>query len=1052
MPSRSACFRLVPFPATALHALLAGWLAVGALASGPDFRREVLPILSDKCFHCHGPSETGRKAGLRLDTREGAVAVNAKGRAAVVPGRPEDSGLVARILTDDPDDRMPPPESHRELSDSQRETLRQWVAAGAPWGRHWAFEPVVRPPLPVAPWPDRVRNGIDRFVFAGLAAAGLKPAPEADRTTLLRRVSLHLTGLPPTPEELETFLADRSPDAYERQVDRLLASAAYGERMAVEWMDLARFADTYGYQSDVDVDLSPWRDWVIRSFNDNLPYDRFLGWQLAGDLLPGATADQMLATAFNRLHRQTNEGGSIEEEWRAEYVADRVHTFGTAMLGLTLECARCHDHKYDPVSQRDYYGLAAFFNNIDESGLYSHFTQSTPTPAMLLYAPGQEEEHRRLREAVGVAEAALRSEVAAAAGRMDPDAPVGSQDVPAPVAWFPFDEAEGGRSPDRVDPSRAATGVGELVPGAEGRAVAFNGDDAVTCGGVGRFSRNDPFSLAFRLQPGALHARAVVLHGSRAWTDSGSRGYEVVLDQGRVFFGLIHFWPGNAAAIRTRQPLDPAAWTRVTVTYDGSSRAAGMAVYLDGVRADCEVVRDGLTRDIRHRREWGDSDVDGLWLSLGARFRDNGLRGGRLDDLRVFDTDLTPWEARRLAGDAGDPDAGARREQWVRRGDPGVRTAREALRGAREAEDAFVTRVREMMVMREMDGRRPTFVLNRGAYDAPGDAVTPAVPDRILPWPEGAPRNRLGLARWLTDPSNPLTARVAVNRFWKLHFGQGLVSTVEDFGIQGRAPTHPELLDWLAAGFRDGGWDRKALHRLIVTSATYRQDSRADDRLRAIDPDNRLLARGPRHRLAGEVVRDRALAASGLLVGRVGGRSVKPYQPPGVWEESGTGKSYRPDTGAGLYRRSLYTFWRRTAPPPSMLTFDATAREVCTAKRESTATPLQALVLLNDPQYLEAARVLAAGVLRECGDDTGRFVEAVFLRLLGRRPDAAESDVLVRMFDGQEALFATDPSGAEAFLGVGSAPRPADLPAVRLAAATAVASAVLNHDEFVTQR
>ncbi|MFM7103525.1 MAG: DUF1549 domain-containing protein, partial [Verrucomicrobiota bacterium] len=512
----------------------AGMSPVRAAEAEIRFSREVLPILSDACFHCHGPAETGRKAGLRLDLPEGIRRVR-DGRAVVVPGKPEASELVRRLYATDPDEVMPPPDSHRSLTAAQRDVLKRWVAAGAPWGKHWAFETLRETPVPAAGRGVPGRNEVDSFILARLGQEGLEPSAPADRATLLRRASLDLTGLPPTEHDLAEFAADADPLAYERRVERLLASPAYGERMANEWMDLARYADTYGYQADVDRDMSPWRDWVIRAFNGNLPFDQFVTWQVAGDLLPGATRDQVLATAFNRLHRQTNEGGSIEEEWRTEYVADRVHTLGTALLGLTLECSKCHDHKYDPISQRDYYSLFAFFNSIDESGLYSHFTQATPTPTLFLFGEGQEERHRALKRAVAEAEdrlARVRREAAAEAARAGGAT---APELPAPVASFAFDVVEGGKSPDAAS-TNAATGAIELVPGRAGQALKFNGDDAVTCPTAGRFGRNDAFSFGLWLQPAERATRAVVLHCSQAWTDSGSRGYELVLDRGRPFF------------------------------------------------------------------------------------------------------------------------------------------------------------------------------------------------------------------------------------------------------------------------------------------------------------------------------------------------------------------------------------------------------------------------------------------------------------------------------------------------------------------------------------
>jgi hypothetical protein len=1028
-------------------------IVLSASAAPVNFSREVLPLLSDNCFHCHGPSETGRKADLRLDTQDGAFRVK-KGKAVIVAGKPADSELVKRLYTADPDELMPPAESHRTLTATQKETLQRWVAEGAVWGKHWAFESLQPQPVPALKNVAGALNPIDAFVRTRLAQESLTPAAETSRTQLVRRVYFDLTGLPPTPEEIDLFLTDTSPHAYEALIDRVLLLPAYGEHMAQEWMDLARYADTYGFQADVERDLSPWRDWVIRTFNENLPYDQFLTWQLAGDLLPTPTQEQQLATAFNRLHRQTNEGGSIEEEWRTEYVADRVHTMGTAFLGLTLECCRCHDHKYDPISQRDYYSLFAFFNSIDESGLYSHFTQATPTPTLFLYGEGAEAKHQLAKQQLKAAEARLQEVSQAARGRFSDWVKTNAAQAlgtPKPVAAFPLDAIVSNRVESAVGSAKASLSENpELVAGKVGQALKFSGDNSATVEGAGNFKRTDPFSFDLWVQPTTKQERAVVFHFSRAWTDSGSRGYELVLDHGRPTFALIHFWPGNALAVRAQNALPTNEWTRLTVTYDGSSRAGGVALYRNGTPLAIETVRDNLFKDIQHRGEWGDGEAGGIRLTLAARFRDNGFKDGVIDNFQVFDTCLTAQEVARLhsAAALGEPDFAT----YQARADEPYRAALTALKQARDAENELVNPVREIMAMKELPQPRVTHVLKRGAYDAPGDVVTAGTPERILPFPADAPPNRLGLARWMTDPKNPLTARVAVNRIWKQHFGRGLVATVEDFGSQGRAPTHPELLDWLAGRFLDSGWDRKALHKLILLSATYRQSSVTSPELAARDPDNSLLARGPKHRLGAEVIRDHALAASGLLVQKVGGPSVKPYQPAGVWEEAGTGKSYTQDKGEKLYRRSLYTFWRRTAPPPSMLTFDATSREVCTAKRETTSTPLQALVLLNDPQFLEAARMLAEQTIRAHGDNLGARVDAAFRRLTGRLPQPREREILTRLLTEQLDYFKAQPDAAAKYLAIGERARDATLPAEQVAATTVMTSAVMNHDEFVMKR
>ncbi len=1152
-----ACARLGRFRSRPwigwLVVLLAGGCGGLLRADEPakiDFNFQIRPLLSDRCFRCHGPDSAARKAKLRLDTREGTFKPLDDGWAVVTPGNPARSELIRRIFTDDEDDHMPPPDSNLKLSDAEKELLKRWVAEGAEYKSHWAFIPVgkVTPPQPRnAHW---IHNPIDAFVLARLDKENLQPAPTASRETLIRRLAFDLTGLPPTLAEIDAFLADQSPEAYEKVVTRYLNSPAYGERMALDWLDLARFADTYGYQADVDCNLSPWRDWVIKAFNENLPYDQFLTWQLAGDLLPNPTRDQRLATAFNRLHRQTNEGGSIEEEFRIEYASDRVNTVSTAMLGLTMQCARCHDHKFDPIKQRDYYSFSAFFNSIDESGLYSHFTRATPTPTLLLWPDDKAAEAAALKEKISTAEAKLKQTAADGAKEFPAWLTSGGKIVlPPPIAHFAFDTVTNNTTPDSahrtnsaqlVDGPRLITGasISEAArtvqspratqeAGTTNFALQFSGDNEVVCETVPNFKRTDPFSFSLWLKPAVRSDRAVILHQSRAWTDSGSRGLELVLEHGQPFFGLIHFWPGNAMAVRARQALPTNEWSHITVTYDGSSRAAGIQLYLNGARMETDVVRDHLYKDIIHRSQWGDAEVGNIHLQLAGRFRDHGFKDGAIDDLQVFDVALTAPEVKAIGRPDGPltltPPPRQREQQssaighakavqqteastfsgkrqtvlashettrHSRRGNeadatgqtsspsphasadhaqsPGDRTvllayflarqyepyrdAAAELKKLREQQNDLVNDIPEIMVMEEMAHPRPTHRLNRGAYDAPAELVGRDTPEAILPFPKDQPRNRLGLAHWMTERQNPLTARVVVNRIWAMHFGRGLVATPEDFGSQGSLPTHPHLLDWLAGWFMDHGWDVKALHKLIVNSATYQQSSQAPHELVARDPDNSLLARGPKHRLLAEEIRDEALAASGLLNRTLGGPSVKPYQPAGLWEQSGTGKTYTQDHGAKLYRRSLYTFWRRTSPPPSMLTFDAVTREVCTAKRETTATPLQSLVLLNDPQFIEASRVLGERLLKQYPhDETARNRDA-FRALIGRAPDETEARILAQLFAEQTAVFAKDTDGAKRLLTVGESKPDETLPPAESAAMTTLVNAIMNFDEFIVER
>jgi hypothetical protein len=774
-------------------------LAVLVAAAPPvDFGRDVLPILSDKCFHCHGPDPKTRKGDLRLDTPEGALG-KTPGTGAVVPGKSGESELYRRIVSTDPDERMPPSKADRTLSATQIDTLKSWIDQGAAWGKHWAFVPPTRPTPPAVRDPARARSGLDAFVLDRLDREGLTPSPEAPRATLVRRLTLDLTGLPPTPEDVDAFVSDPRPDAYERLVDRLLASPRYGERMALEWLDAARYADSNGYQGDRTRVMWPWRDRLVRALNAGQPFDQFTTEQLAGDLLPQASLEQRIASGFHRNHMLNGEGGRIAEESRVDYVVDRVDTTATVWLGLTLGCARCHDHKYDPFTQTDYYRLYAYFNQMTETGGVD--AGGNANPVLPLYTPAEKADLAK-REA--------------------------------------------------------------RVAGLE-RRLAATRDRAVT------------------------------------------------------------------------------------------------------------------------------SDAD--------------------------------WDRRTAVA------------------------VEESLKKARQDLDAANRKATAVMVM---DDRKPrdTFVLIRGAYDKPGAKVTAGTPATLSPSPAGAPANRLGLAHWLTSPDHPLTARVAVNRVWQQFFGVGLVKTSDDFGVQGEKPSHPELLDWLATEFVRSGWDVKRLHRLIVTSATYRQSSRVPPALAERDPENRLLARGPRYRLPSGTIRDQALAASGLLVERLGGPPVYPYQPPGVWEEMTFGKiKYTPDHGESLYRRSMYTFWRRTVGPTPL--FDSSPRQTCVVKPSRTNTPLHALTVLNDVTYVEASRALAARAMREAGPDPASRLERLFRLAVGRRPADAERAVLAAGLERLRSQYHADPAAAAKFLAVGESKADPSLDAAELAAYAGVAGVVLNLDEVL---
>lgn len=1004
-----------------------------------QFNRDVRPILSEYCFACHGPDEKQRKADLRLDQVESPIA-----NGAIVPGKADASTLVDRIESDNADEVMPPSDTGKELSAKQKQVLTKWIQQGAKYQNHWSFEPIPAVVIPpnVTATKQWVRNPIDQFVALAHQNQGLTHSPESDRATWLRRVTLDLTGLPPSLIELDEFLHDTTANAYEKVVDRLLKSPAYGERMANVWLDVARYADTFGYQSDVAMEVWPWREWVIKAFNRNLPYDQFIVEQIAGDLLPNATQEQRLATTFNRLHRQTNEGGSIPEEFRLTGIADRTTTAGTAFLGLTLECARCHDHKFDPIKTREFYQLSAYFSDIDEFGVYSHFTHSAPTPSLLLYNEELREKHNEAKRAIEQAQQELQSAVAAERKRLLEQSERLAVELPKPRGPALHVALEG-----------SAEGV-------VGKATLCDGDNEVKCDKAPEFGRNSPFSFSLWVHPASEQPRVVVFHQSVAAEDSGFRGLQLTIDSGYPEFSMIHFWPGNALRVRAKVSVPTKAWSHLSVTHDGSGKASGVRLYINGEATDVDVIRDELTRDIKHRSEWGDSNVGKVSLALGARFRDVGLRDGLVDEFNIFDKQLSDAEILSLYRSVQTGDLAAEvvdqnmalEHALLTTTNETIVSAREKLQAARAAENELVTNVREIMTMEHTNYPAPTHVLHRGDYASKREEVRATTPDFVEPI-KAAGEDRLALARWITDPRNPLTARVVVNRFWHLFFGRGIVLTLEDLGSQGTPPSHPELLDYLSRYLIDNKWDLHVLCRHIVLSATYRQASTVDsEQMLERDPENIWLARGPKYRLSAEQLRDTILAASGLLVNTMGGPSVMPYQPEGLWEEAGTGKTYHQSTGDGLYRRSLYTFWRRTSPPPSMLTFDATSRESCTARRELTTTPLQALVFLNDPQFIEAARVMAESLIKTHAAAHDDRWNELFKRLISRAPTVQEREVIKQLYAEQLQYFSQDEARSTELIKVGHRAADKSLTPSDLAATTIVVQTMFAYDETIMSR
>jgi hypothetical protein len=1019
-----------------------------------EFNRDIRPIFSDICYTCHGPAKSTRKASLRLDTEEGAFADRGEYQI-IVPSHPEKSEIIKRLTATDPAKRMPPAKTGKKLTLAQVELVRRWIAQGARWQKHWSLLPPRRLPPPLVKNPSWVRNPIDAFLLARLEQERLSPSPEVERTTLIRRVTLDLTGLPPTPAEVDAFVNDQSPSAYEKVVDRLLASPRYGEHMALRWLDAARYADTNGYQTDGERFMWRWRDWVIEAFNDNMPFDQFTIEQIAGDMLPNPTLEQRIATGFNRNHRGNSEGGVIPEEYAVEYVVDRVDTTSTVWLGLTAGCGRCHDHKYDPLSQKEFYGLFAYFNNVPERGKAIKYGNSPP----MIKAPTREQkaELARLDEKHrGAEEAWARLAPAIAEGQTrwehSPEArqPVEWTLTRGLNAWFPLngtcaDRACGCRSARFVDGRQA------YVPGRAGQAASFDGNRFVDAGNLGDFGFFDKFTLAAWVCADGLVGGTIL---SRMTDEDRGDGYALVLEGGKVHVLLIKRWLDDAIRIETERSLEPGRWHHVVMTYDGSREASGIKVYLDGQEAKLKVNLDDLNQSFKSTEP----------LRIGAGGGPHRRFHGAIADARVFERVLSADEAAIVATAEPVHEIVAVRSEGRNRGQAlklraffldkqapeEIRHAHTLLRILRHERELLWEAIPTTMVMEEMPTPRDTFLLIRGEYDKKGRKVMPGLPAALPPLPKGAPNNRLGLARWLVDPANPLTARVAVNRAWQQFFGTGLVKTVEDLGAQGEWPSHPELLDWLATEFVRNSWDVKSLQRFIVTSAAYRQSSKVSQAILQRDPDNRLLARGPRFRLSAQAIRDQALAVSGLLVERLGGPSVKPYQPPGLWEDL-AGEKYEQDHGDKLYRRSLYTFWKRTVAPPALLAFDAAGREACVVRETRTNTPLQALNLMNDVTYVEAARKLAERLLTQGGATPADRLTLAFRLATGRRPRPAELQVLCASLDRHLAHYRQDRQSALSLLTGGESPPNVRLDVCEVAAYTALGSMVLNLDEVITK-
>lgn len=1011
--------------------LAAAALAVVVPAAVADeeirYNRDIRPILMENCFACHGPDSAARKADLRLDLRENAIEAG-----AVLPDDPENSELLFRIDSEDEFDMMPPPSSHKQLTEEQKETLRRWVAAGAEYEPHWSFIAPERPELPEVSRPEWVRNAIDAFILAGLGDAGLSPMPEADRRTIARRASLDLTGLPPDPEEVERFVNDTDPEAYEAFVDRLLASPRWGEHRARTWLDAARYADTHGLHFDNEREMWSYRDWVIKALNRNMPFDQFTVEQLAGDLIPDRDLDQLIATGFNRCNITTNEGGTILEENLVGYTRDRTETVATVFLGLTAGCAVCHDHKYDPMSQREFYELAAFFNNTTQGALDGNI-RDTP-PIIPVPADGDRQRWDELSAALAEARSLADSRMTEARPEFD--------------AWLLSATEESLSAAIPTDGQVLFAGLGDgLTPGP---------GSALELAGVGDVEKDQPFAVSAWVKlPRRDMTGALV---SRMDEGAAHRGWDLWIEGNKVGTHIVHAWPDNAIKVVSKTEIPRNEWTHVSLSYDGSGKAGGVTVSIDGQPQGVNVATDSLTETIRTE----------IPLKVGQRNATARLENATIRDVRLYERALSTPEIAALSG--GDravrlvstpadkrpaTEIDGTFSWWLAHVDETNRERQAAL-AALEAEEAEIkARGTIAHVTMERDEPAKAFVLHRGEYDQRLDEVSAGTPAILPPMDDDLPRNRLGFARWLVRDDHPLTARVAANRAWQELFGTGLVETAGDFGISGQLPSHPELLDWLAVEFRESGWDLKQLYRLMVTSASYRQSAVVTPEALEQDPDNRLVSRGPRYRLDGEVIRDAALSAAGLLNDSIGGPSVKPYQPGGVWEavampESNT-RRYQQDSGEKLYRRSLYTFWKRAAPPASMEVFNAPSREYCTVQRERTNTPLQALVTLNDVQYVEAARHLAERVLTDSiGTDDERF-QSIALRLVSRPFDESELTIVRESLDDLLAHYQAHPDDASALIALGESSANAEHDPATLAAWTMLANQLMNLDEVLTK-
>ncbi|MEP7321017.1 MAG: DUF1553 domain-containing protein [Saprospiraceae bacterium] len=1039
------------------------------LPDGIGYNLFVKPILSDKCFACHGNDGNKRKAGLRLDLASAAYGPLPQNptKVAIRPGELTQSEVYHRIISTDPYYLMPDPESHLALSPKEKAILIKWIIEGGAYQPHWAFVPPVKPLIPSIQLNAWAKNPIDLFIASKLEKENLKPNKESNKEVLLRRLTFDLTGLPPSLSELDAFLIDTSVNAYEKQVNRLLQSTHYGEKMAVDWLDLARFADSHGYTVDRLRNMSPYRDWVINAFNQNMPYSTFVQYQLAGDLMPHPTREMRIATAFNRNHPQNMEGGIIESEYQTEYVMDRTNTFGQAFIGLTVGCARCHDHKFDPFSQKNYYELFSFFNNVKEAGQIA-WNDDLPTPTILLPSPEQEKIIQFINNSIDKQKEKLNDETTHADKKFESwlqsltYKKLNNQTIPTSglQAYFQFENtlsnslnsAQVGKMHRETD---TLTEKPVFEKDNKNNVLVLDGDGYLDLQNIGIFRKSDPFTIALKLKIPKELEEGVLFHKCIAERLYNFKGYNLSLKNNKLEICFAHTAPSNAITVITKNQVQKGEWMHLAMTYDGSSMAAGIKLYIDGQAMELETSMDQLYKDIIFfsKEEPG--------LQIGGWWRGLGFKGGRVDDLAIYNRVISAFEVKVLGGkitwegicskgyeQLSIEDKSILKEYYLFNEDEKIKEEANQLKRLRSMLSDSTEHIDEIMVMQEMPEPRQSHILIRGNYDTPGEEVMPNTPSSVLSFDANLPRNRYGLGQWLLDPHNPLTARVEVNRLWQIFFGTGIVKTTEDFGNQGEAPSHPELLDWLALQFIDSGWDIKKLIKTIVLSATYRQDSKSFPGLSEIDPDNRLLARGPVNRLTAEMIRDNALYVSGLLRLKIGGKSIKPYQPQGLWEINNS--RYIPDSTDDIYRRSLYILIKRSVPNPTLSTMDAPDRSNCTLRRQKTNTPLQALVVLNDPTYLEASKVM--GEQMSMNSDKSKAITEIYRKLTSRLPNEKELNLLLTIQKEEYEKFKLHTEKAQGWLNAGMYKINPKLDSLWVAANSVVASTIFNSDACLIKR